>query len=350
MTIAKSDADPTAMRPDLILLGQVTVDHVVPARPGPWREQLGGNALFAAAGARLWIDPKRIGVVTRVGTGCPFGPEDHLLRAGIGHVAVAGTGREQLVEWFLYEEDGSRRSLPRNRALRDTGGEGAGAGPDYLAHLEAQSPSAADVPAEWLPAGALHLAPQILARHEETLRTLASRTAFASVDPSPHYSAARSVAALARALAPATAFLPSEREVAHLVGDDGWPRLAERLTAAGFPEVVVKRGAAGSILCERGSRPVQVPSRPVEVHDPTGAGDAFCGAYAACRLQGFPPAEAARRATIAASMIIECEGADAALALAPDTARRRLESWTSSGESGSDSGLTEFGLSPDAET
>ena len=227
---------------------------------------------------------------------------------------------------FLYEEDGSRRSLPRNRALRDAGGEGTGAGPEYLAHLEAQSPSASDVPAEWLPAGAVHVAPQVLGRHEETLRTLAPRAGFVSVDPSPHYSIGRSVEALAHALAPAIAFLPSEREVAHLVGEDGWAGLASRLAAAGFPEVVVKRGAAGSILCERETRPRRVPAQRVEARDPTGAGDAFCGAYAACRLQGVPAAEAARRATVAASLVIECNGADAALALPPNAARRRLES------------------------
>ena len=43
--------------PDLLVLGQVTVDHAVPATPGPWRESLGGNALYAAAGARLFCDP-----------------------------------------------------------------------------------------------------------------------------------------------------------------------------------------------------------------------------------------------------------------------------------------------------
>ena len=29
------------MAPDLILLGQATIDHVVPAQPGAWRAQLG---------------------------------------------------------------------------------------------------------------------------------------------------------------------------------------------------------------------------------------------------------------------------------------------------------------------
>ena len=324
-----------SMLPDLILLGQSTVDHVVPARPGAWREQLGGNALYAAAGARLWLAPKRIGVVTRVGTDSPFDPRVHLEKAGIGRVAVAPTGREQLVEWILYEEDGSRRSLPRNRALRTAGGEGAGAGSDYLAHLEAQSPAASDVPMEWLPTGAIHLAPQVLARHEETVRALAPRAVHLSVDPSPHYSLRLSPETLARALSPATVLLPSEGEVAHLVGEDeGWTGLASRLATAGFAEVVIKRGTAGAILCERGGRPVHVPARRLEVRDPTGAGDAFCGAYAACRLQEFPPAEAARRATIAASLVIECEGADAALALSPEKARQVLEAWPSGSEAG----------------
>ena len=316
------------MRPDLILLGQVTVDHVVPARPGVWREQLGGNALYAAAGARLWLAPERIGVVTRVGTGCPFDPRAHLERAGIGHVAVVESGREQLVEWLLYEEDGTRRSLPRNRTLRRCGGEGTGAPAAYLAHLEAQSPAASDVPEAWLPARAIHLAPQVLARHAEAMRTLVPRADFVSVDPSPHYSVGRSVEEIVRPLAPATALLPSEREVAHLVGDDGWTGLARRFADAGVPEVAIKRGAVGAIRCERGGRPVRTPAYPVEARDPTGAGDAFCGAYAAGRLQGLPPMEATRRAAIAASLVIRCEGADAALALSAKTARRLRETWT----------------------
>ena len=260
----------------------------------------------------------------------PAHPRRHLARAGIVRVTVANTGFEQLVEWFLYEEDGSRRSLPRNRAPAGCGrARGTGAGSEYLAHLEAQSPSAAEVPAGVASGGrGPPRSPKVLVRHEDTLRTLASRAGFVSVDPSPHYSVGRSVEALAHALAPATAFLPSEREVAHLVGEDEWAGLGQRLAAAGFPEGhrQARRGQGRSSANE-GAGPVQVSAYRVDVRDPTGAGDAFCGAYAACRLQGFSAAEAARRATVAASLVIECEGADAALALAPDAARRRLESW-----------------------
>ena len=60
--------------PDLIVLGQVTIDDVVPAAPGPWMRQMGGSSLYAVAGARLWLDPGRIGLVARIGRDYPFDP------------------------------------------------------------------------------------------------------------------------------------------------------------------------------------------------------------------------------------------------------------------------------------
>src|ERR1700730_9746848 len=44
-------------KPDLLIIGQVTVDDVVPPTPGPWQRQMGGSSLYAAAGARLSLRP-----------------------------------------------------------------------------------------------------------------------------------------------------------------------------------------------------------------------------------------------------------------------------------------------------
>ena len=204
--------------PDLIVIGQTTIDHVVPARPGPWREQIGGNALYAAAGARLWLEPARIGVVTRLGGGFPLDLDRLLARAGIGHRAIAAAPEDHMIEWILYEANGSRRSLARNPDLRATSGEGTSASEAYLLRLESQSPAVADLPAAWLPAQAVHLAPQVADRHRAALAALAGRAAFISVDPSPHYSMALSAEQIAVLLAGATALLPSEQEVRHLAG------------------------------------------------------------------------------------------------------------------------------------
>ena len=79
--------------PDLIFVGQSTIDDVVPAEPGPWKRSVGGSALYAIAGARLWIDPARIGIATRTGKFYPFDLEGLLREAGVGHVSITPGGR-----------------------------------------------------------------------------------------------------------------------------------------------------------------------------------------------------------------------------------------------------------------
>jgi hypothetical protein len=311
-------------RPDLILIGQMTVDHVVPAKPGPWTPRLGGNALYAAAGARLWLEPARIGVVSRIGAGFPFDAAALLASAGIGHVALNPVVAEHIIEWIIYEEDGSRRCLPRNADLRHIGTEGGTADREtYLDHLLAISPSGEDIPDSWLSAPAVHLAPQARDRHTRSLARLRGHADFISVDPSPFYSRSRDVSALAALLSGATAFLPSELEIGHLAVDADWHGLSRRLCVAGFPEVVIKRSQM-PVIVSTPKTVSEVPTQPTEVVDPTGAGDAFCGAYAACRLLGMTPADAAARATISASLVVRVSGVEPAMALQPATARAAL--------------------------
>ena len=311
---------------DLLILGQVTVDHAVPAAPGPWRESVGGNALYAAAGARLWYEPARVGVVTRLGRGLPVDVARLLAGAGLPTEGLACVEAEPLVEWILYEADGSRRSLPRNAALRDAAADPATLRQRYLARLETVSPTADDIPPAWLPARAIHLAPQVAGRHRATVERLRGQAPFLSVDPSPHYARELDAPGLARLLAGAGAFLPSRAEVEHLATDGDWPALAARFRAAGFAEVVLKLGAAGCLVSGPGAGPPSpIPAVRAAVADLTGAGDAFCGAYAAARAASLDPVAAGRRGVVAAAMVIECAGAPAALALSPAEARRRLE-------------------------
>lgn len=314
--------------PELLVLGQVTVDHAVPATPGPWRESLGGNALYVAAGARLWGDPGRIGVVTRLGRGLVGDVKAILGRAGLPTGGLTEVDTEALVEWHLYERDGSRRSFPRNAALRDSTAGAATLGQRYLAHLEDLSPAATDIPRAWLPTRAVHVAPQVAARHRSTVAWLEGRADWIGVDPSPHYARHLKEGELAGMLGRARAFLPSRGEVEHLAPDGDWVGLIGRLGDAGFEEVVVKLGGAGCLVAGPGVKsPRRIPAAPAGVVDLTGAGDAFCGAYAAARLDGLDPLAAGRRGAIAAAMVVECTGAAAALALSPGEAERRLGAW-----------------------
>jgi len=305
---------PALRKPDLIVIGQVTIDDVVPAEPDRWRRQMGGSSLYAVAGARLWLEPQRIGLLARTGRDYPFDVEGLLYTAGLRHIALSRIAREHLVEWLIYEPDGSRRSLPRNPELLDIGAEGTLPHERYAEALLQLAPSATEVPSAWLPAAAVHLCPQVGTRHRDNVRALRDLVSWISVDPSPHYSRAMSVLELARYLHGSSAFLPSAQEVRPLLEELAPEALADALHRAGFSEVLIKR-AEQPVLVAHEQIVEQIPTAQATLIDPTGAGDSFCGAYAACRLLGHRPAEAARRAAATAARVVSCSGVEAALAL-----------------------------------
>src|SRR5262249_21372541 len=146
-------------------------------------------ALYAAAGARLWCDPGDVGIVTRLGHGLSGTVTTALRQAGLPTGGLTEGDEEPLVEWHLYEEDGSRRSFPRNAALREPTAHAAAATlrQRYLSHLASLSPAVSDTPRAWLPTRAALVAPQVAARHELTVPWLERRVDWVGVDPSPHY-------------------------------------------------------------------------------------------------------------------------------------------------------------------
>ena len=68
--------------------------------------------------------------------------------------------------------------------------------------------------------------------------------------------------------------------------------------------VLVREGAVGSRVCRRGADVVEFAAPAVEVVDTTGAGDVHTGAFLAELARGADVVEAARVATIAASMSV----------------------------------------------
>jgi hypothetical protein len=307
------------MKPDLIIIGQISLDHIVPAHPGAWYEALGGNALYAAAGARLWCDPGRIGIVARRGPNVPERIDEVLHSVGLTTAGLRSTPSPNMVEWLLYEPDGSRQAVERPPL-----GSVPPSAPGYLARKAAASAAAEDVPADWLRARAVHLAPQVLERHAISIPRLARAADIVSVDPSPTYTAMRSAAEISSALQGAAIVLPSRAEIEHLAPDHDFNRVGRAMVEAGIPEVVIKLGADGVLLCDATGMTAAVPAAPSKAVDFTGAGDAFCGGYLASRMVGMTPLDAARRGTISAAMVIECRGAEAALALDQECAAQRL--------------------------
>jgi sugar/nucleoside kinase (ribokinase family) len=68
------------------------------------------------------------------------------------------------------------------------------------------------------------------------------------------------------------------------------------LRSLGVPEIVVTLGSKGSVVYADGLAE-RIPTRPLDVLDPTGAGDQLTAAYVSYRSRGHAPVAAARLAT-----------------------------------------------------
>lgn len=76
------------------------------------------------------------------------------------------------------------------------------------------------------------------------------------------------------------------------------------------PTVVVKLGAAGSLVWERGALATRMPGVRARVVDTTGAGDSFAAGYLYAKLTGGGPEEAASLGNRVGAAIVEVEGCD----------------------------------------
>lgn len=117
-------------------------------------------------------------------------------------------------------------------------------------------------------------------------------------------------AALLKVIRRVDMLLINDSEARELTGEAHLVQAARRVMAMGPRYVIVKKGEHGSMLfCRHGL--VLVPAYPVdEVHDPTGAGDAFAGGLMGvlARSRSISPATVRRAmvyGTIAASFTVE---------------------------------------------
>jgi ribokinase len=302
--------------------GGIIIDNVVAADGSIGRDAMGGNAVYSAAGARLWLD--EVGVVGRIPSNYPPNLLRRLSAHGIdisGIVTVDEEVRE--AEWFLYRTDGSRadhlhapvdasglplhgdRLSPKEcrtleahlRALPATWS-------DFASFRRRNPVRIEDVPVSWSDARGVHLAANQPASQRAMAEALFARGLFVTADPGPN---AQAIAegGLSSFLAAVTAFLPSEKELAVLApGLDPADGLAS-LRRQGAGTVVVKLGADGALIGSGNAGAVAVPAFPTAAVDPTGAGDAFCGGFLAGLVLSGDPRAAACLGTVSASFAVE---------------------------------------------
>lgn len=276
------------MSPRLWVLGNLTVDDVVLADGTTAFGLCGGNALFAARGARVWEDS--VGLAARIGPDFPPQHRGDLHSLGL-ELALAEVPARTIHNWALYESSDIRKFVLWN---------GSGT------HVE-QSLRVDELPS-LTGAEACHIAPMPLSIQVELVQAVRPLVRVVALDPHEEHIAGNEDVLL-DLLPSLTLFLPSRTEAERLFGRDDPEAAAIAFVEAGASISAVKLGEEGSVVTIGGGRTVHVPAVEVDAIDPTGAGDGYCGGFTAAYTQGHDAFAAACHGTVSASLICEARGA-----------------------------------------
>jgi ribokinase len=322
-------------------VGGLRIDYVISPDGRAASGVFGGNAAYAAAGARLWTSPGQLGIIAKSGTTFPRRwleeLESHGIQTGcIVHLPLAVEQRT----FFAHLPDGTRDESDPERHYRAlglplpaglVGYVQPSSNQDEIAYRPLRIKSE-DIRPECWPRRALHFSPT----DWETMIACVPAAHAAGVpqitaDPGLWMKLHRpeEIYPLIRMC---HAFLPSEMEARWMLGQSRTPQeITLALAEEGPPIVVLKMGDRGSLVWDgRRKRMSRVPAFPTQIIDVTGAGDAFCGGFAVGLNQTDDPVIAACYGAVSASFTIEGFGALHALTCDPEEAQRRL-AWIQQG-------------------
>jgi sugar/nucleoside kinase (ribokinase family) len=283
-----------------LTVGNLLVEDVVTPDGVRVLDRLGGDALYAAIGARAFADDVRMAV--RLGRGFPPELVRTLEDAGLG-AGLIRSEHDAVRLWVELGIEGGARFTFQSGTYVDA------------------TPTPDELPAELAARlDAVHVAPVPFEQMEALVAWARPLARLVTVDP--HYE--HMGADWSRILPHIDAFLPSRDEATALLA--GWPGpepAARRIASMGARTVVIKLGDEGSIGL-RGHELVRLPAADAAPVDATGCGDAFCGGFLAGLAETDDLRTAMTYGTVAAGIVARDHGAAHALDLDRDDVRRML--------------------------
>jgi ribokinase len=291
-------ADSTKLQPSLVCIGNLTVDIAVhggvPSEPA-----MGGDAAYAALAARLHLDEVRM--LAPVGTDLPAGVLESLAGAGVGVADLPRRDLPTVRNIVTYNADGTRTwEMLASEEDFDVLSV-------YPADVDADALTASGILVSAMSLDSqLALGPWLCANSDATIY----------LDLQEDYLDGNREALLAL-IGHCDVFLPSEVEAVNLAGTDDLDKAARLFAEHGASVVVIKRAENGClVLAGPDASVVEVVTETVTAVDSTGAGDAFCGAFAAVHLLTGDPIAAAEAGAAAARVAIGSFGIDGLLGAA----------------------------------
>ena len=293
----------------LCTIGALTIDDLVfwPSGETVMR-QAGGNSIYSALGARVWI--RRVTTLTRVGVDYPVQQLERVMSRV--EVVLVPVDAPSMSAWGLYEANGQRQWVPH---------------PKSGTQIQ-MTPIPAELSPGLLSCRAFHLASMPPSPHldwSERLRRIGAFTSADSIQIEVLGTRSTENERTHLAMLPnIDCYLPSAVEARALTGIDDPIACARALADRGPRIVAIKLGHEGSVVYDKVRREsAHVPAVGTAV-DPTGAGDAFCGGFLAGYILSGDAVSAAQMAAVSASFAIEALGFASLLKPPPSEIADRL--------------------------
>lgn len=279
----------------IVVVGQLTLDDIVPFDRAVMLDCPGGAALYAAGGAYLWRRD-RIGLVTR--KGCDF-DLDVVKQAAADRIDMKGVIAMETPNihiWNMFDRKGHRYFITQRWGGKD----------------EKMAPVPQDIPQEYIDGGQSFLIPAYPIRWQsEIIRTM-PEDAIVLVDPHFDGIYAENRPLWEELLQKINIFVPSEDELIRFFGIEKRAQISEyvpylREIAQMGPDVVcVKIGPRGALAYSGASDTCwHVPAYDSKVVDVTGCGDSFCGGFLSSYVQDRDVYQATLCGSISSSFNIE---------------------------------------------
>jgi sugar/nucleoside kinase (ribokinase family) len=322
---------------DYIFLGGLRTDYCITHNGQARLGVMGGNAIYAATGAKVWSSS--VGIVSRVGSNYPKEWILSLEDAGIDTrgIRILEDPHDTLT-FYAYISEEERVDInpaahflrighPLPKELLDY--QSSTEKQDDRVNLEPLAIRPGDVPSNAMHSRAAHLSPAHFLTHATLpVKLQEFKIPLVTLDPSLRYMKPEFKDDLPMILHGLDVFLPSENEARAFfrpAEPDIW-EMAETFGSMGCRFVVIKCGASGQFIWDKDrGRRWHVPAYPVKVKDVTGAGDTFCGGFLVGLEQTCDIVEAALRGAISASIAIEGVGPLYTLETLTGLAQARLE-------------------------
>ncbi|MCB1543785.1 MAG: carbohydrate kinase family protein [Rhodoblastus sp.] len=277
----------------IYVIGHLTLDSIAQFEERTFVFDLPqGNALSSSLGAHLWTNDA--GIISRIGSDYPPNVLQQLREAGLATDMITSVAVPSLRFWLLWESNIYCQDYP------------------FLSpNWAALTPSIDDIRQGLISPCAVHIAPMPIDTQLTIARFFKVRGALVSIDCQPldyikRRSNTEATALLEELITISDIFSPSLSDIARTFPQYDEFQMIRRIAEIGRSVVCLKLGEKGSLVMEAPDRePTHIPVIEGIVRDPTGAGDAYAGAFLAAWVATQNPIRSAACATASASIMIE---------------------------------------------